>query len=378
MIAPITAAYVFKVRADGGLRLFINGAKVIDNFESPTPPPVGYGPTVPLFVKVNLKANTAYTIEIDYHRAGGYDDSFEQGGLTGVEASWAALKPPSNITGYNAVIIAAGISNEYEGEGEDRPFTLPEYQDELIKNVATANPQTVVVFHGGGNFDSTQWIGQVAGLIEAFYPGQDGGQALAQILFGDVNPSGKLPITMEKLATDNPAYATFPNPVNQHPDAINYSEGIFIGYRGYDNNHTQPLFPFGFGLSYTTFSFSPLQFSSTGYDGTQPITVTFTVTNTGKVAGAEVAQLYVGEQNAPVQRPVRELKGFQRVFLQPGQSQTVTLQLDQRSFAYWNTTKELWDAPKDTYNVWVGSSEQLTDLTREGQVNVLQDITSNP
>ena len=378
MIAPITADYVFKVRADGGLRLIINGNTVIDNFNSPTPPPVGYGPTVPLFTKVSLKANTAYTIEIDYRRVGGYDDSFEQGGLTGVEASWAALRPPSTITGYNAVIIAAGISNEYEGEGEDRSFTLPEYQDELIKNVATANPQTVVVFHGGGNFDSTQWIGQVAGLIEAFYPGQDGGQALAQILFGDVNPSGKLPITMEIHAKDNPAYATFPNPVNQHPDAIPYTEGIFIGYRGYDHNHKQPLFPFGFGLSYTTFSFSPLQFSSTGYDGTQPITVTFTVTNTGSVAGAEVAQLYVGEQNAPVPRPVRELKGFQRVFLQPLQSQTVTLQLDQRSFAYWNTTKELWDAPKDTYNVWVGSSEQLTDLPREGQVTVLQDITSKP
>ena len=116
---------------------------------------------------------------------------------------------------------------------------------------------------------------------------------------------------MEKLATDNPAYATFPNPVNQHPDAIDYKEGIFIGYRGYDHNHKQPLFPFGFGLSYTTFSFSPLQFSSTGYDGTSSITVTFTVTNTGPVAGAEVAQLYVGEQNAPVPRPVRELKGFQ-------------------------------------------------------------------
>jgi beta-glucosidase len=378
MIAPITADYVFKVRADGGLRLIINGNPVIDNFDNPTPPPVGYGPTVPLFAKVSLKANTAYSIEIDYRRVGGYDDSFEQGGLTGVEASWAALRPPSTITGYNAVIIAAGISNEYEGEGEDRSFTLPEYQDELITNVATANPQTVVVFHGGGNFDSTQWIGQVAGLIEAFYPGQDGGQALAQILFGDVNPSGKLPITMEKLAADNPAYATFPNPINQHPDAIPYTEGIFIGYRGYDHNHKTPLFPFGFGLSYTTFSFSPLQFSSTGYDGTQNITVTFTVTNTGQVAGAEVAQLYVGEQNPPVHRPVRELKGFQRVFLQPGQSQTVMLQLDQRSFAYWNTTKNLWDAPKDTYNVWVGSSEQLTDLTQEGQVNVLQDITSNP
>jgi beta-glucosidase len=383
IVPTVTGDYVFKVRGDGGVRFIITEANgtatsIIDNFNSPTPPPVGYGPTVPQFGKAALVAGTTYTIEIDYRRVGGYDDSFEQGGLTGIQASWAALTPPSTIAGYNAVVIAAGISNEYEGEGEDRSFTLPEFQDELIKNVSAANPQTVVVFHGGGNFDSQQWINQVAGLVEAFYPGQNGGQALAEILFGDVNPSGKLPITMEKQAQDNPAYATFPNPVNQHPDSITYSEGIFIGYRGYDQSGIAPLFPFGFGLSYTTFSFSNLKISPAGYDGTQPVTVSFTVANTGSVPGAEVAQLYVGEQNAPVPRPIRELKGFQKVVLNPGQSKTVTLQLDQRSFAYWNTTSELWDAPKDSYTIWVGSSSQLTDLGLHGQVNVLKELTAKP
>jgi beta-glucosidase len=378
-IVPTTSGdYVFKVRGDGGLRFIVNGTVVFDNFNTPTTPPVGYGPTPAYYGKATLTAGKTYTIEIDYRRVGGFFDTFEQGGLTGIQASWAALTPPSNIAGYNAVIIAAGISNEYEGEGEDRSFTLPEFQDELIKNVSAANPRTVVVFHGGGNFDSEQWISQVDGLIEAFYPGQNGGQALAEILFGDVNPSGKLPITMEKKAQDNPAYATFPIPVNQHPDAITYSEGVFVGYRGYDHNGVAPLFPFGFGLSYTTFSFSNLKVSPAGYDGTQPITVTFTVQNTGSAAGAEVAQLYVGEQNAPVPRPIRELKGFQKIYLQPGQSQTVTLQLNQRSFAYWNTNVEKWDAPKDTYNIWVGSSSQLSDLTLQGQVNVLNDITANP
>lgn len=378
IVPTTTGDYVFKVRGDGGLRFIVNGTVVFDNFNSPTTPPVGYGPTPAYYGKMTLTAGKTYTIEIDYRRVGGFFDTFEEGGLTGIQASWAALTPPSNIAGYNAVIIAAGISNEYEGEGEDRSFTLPEFQDELIKNVSAANPRTVVVFHGGGNFDSEQWINQVDGLVEAFYPGQNGGQALAEILFGVVNPSGKLPITMEKKAQDNPAYATFPNPVNQHPDAIPYSEGVFVGYRGYDHNGVAPLFPFGFGLSYTTFSFSNLQVSPAGYDGTQPITVTFTVQNTGSVAGAEVAQLYVGEQNAPVPRPIRELKGFQKINLQPGQSQTVTLQLNQRSFAYWNTNIEKWDAPKDTYNIWVGSSSQLSDLTLQGQVSVLTDITANP
>jgi beta-glucosidase len=378
MVAPTTADYVFKVRADGGLRLIVNGNVVIDNFNNPTLPPVGYGPTVPLFAKVPLTANTVNTIEIDYRRVQGYDDSFEQGGLTGVQASWAALKPPSNMAGYNAVLIAAGISNEYEGEGEDRSFTLPEYQDELIQNVSKVNPNTIVVFHGGGNFDSQLWINQVAGLVEAFYPGQNGGQALAEILFGDINPSGKLPVTMEKQITDNPAYATFPNPINQHPDSISYSEGIFIGYRGYDYNKITPLFPFGFGLSYTTFSFSNLKFSSTSFDGTAPITVSFTITNTGSVPGAEVGQLYVGQQNPTIIRPVKELKGFQKVSLNPGQSETVKLQLDQRSFAYWNVNVEKWDAVPGAYNVWVGSSSQLSDLSLQSQVTVTKDITSNP
>jgi beta-glucosidase len=379
IVATTTGDYVFKVRGDGGLRFIVNGTAIFDNFNTPTTPPVGYGPTPAYSAKMALTAGQTYTIEIDYRRVGGFFDNFEEGGLTGIQASYAALTAPSNIAGYNAVIVAAGISNEYEGEGEDRSFTLPEFQDELIKNVSTANPRTVVVFHGGGNFDSQQWINQVDGLVEAFYPGQNGGQALAEILFGDVNPSGKLPITMEKQASDNPAYATFPNPVNQHPDALNYSEGVFIGYRGYDHNGVAPLFPFGFGLSYTTFSFSNLQISPAGgYDGTQPVTVSFTVTNTGKVPGAEVAQLYVGEQNAPVPRPIRELKGFKKVLLNPGQSQTVTLTLDQRSFAYWNTTSELWDAPKDSYTIWVGSSSQLTDLGLHGQVNVLKELTAKP
>ena len=378
IVPATTGDYVFKVRGDGGLRFIVNGTPIFDNFFTPTTPPVGYGPTPAYSAKMTLTAGQTYTIEIDYRRVGGFFDTFEEGGLTGIQASYAALTPPSTIAGYNAVIIAAGINNEYEGEGEDRSFTLPEFQDELIKNVSAANPRTVVVFHGGGNFDSEQWINQVDGLVEAFYPGQNGGQALAEILFGAVNPSGKLPITMEKKAQDNPAYATFPNPVNQHPDAIPYSEGVFVGYRGYDHNGVAPLFPFGFGLSYTTFSFSNLQVSPAGYDGTQPITVTFTVQNTGSVAGAEVAQLYVGEQNAPVPRPIRELKGFQKIYLQPGQSQTVTLQLNQRSFAYWNTNVEKWDAPKDTYNIWVGSSSQLSDLTLQGQVSVLNDITANP
>ena len=176
-------------------------------------------------------------------------------------------------------------------------------------------------------------------MIQAFYPGQNGGQAIAEILFGTVNPSGKLPISWEKNAQDNPAFASFPMPLNQHPTTMFYSEGIFIGYRGYEKNHIQPLFPFGFGLSYTSFKFSDLNIEPAVFKGNEPVKVSFTVTNSGKLAGAEVAELYVGQENPKINRPVKELKGFQKVNLQPGQSTTVTLSLNQRSFAYFNSTK---------------------------------------
>ena len=369
--------YVFKIRGDGGLRLIVNGQTLVDNFVSPTRPPVGYGPTVSYSGKITLQAGQTYSVEIDYRRVGGFFDTFEQGGLTGIQVSWASLQPPPNFNSYDAVVICAGISNEYEGEGEDRSFTLPEFQDELIKNIAAVNPHTIVVFHGGGNFDSRDWINQVAGFIEAFYPGQNGGQALGEILFGDTNPSAKLPITMEKRIQDNPAFATFPT-INTHPDAIPYSEGIFVGYRGYEKNQVQPLFPFGFGLSYTNFSFSDLNVAPAKFTGSGDVTVTFTVTNTGNRAGAEVAQLYVGQQNPTISRPIRELKGFQKIFLQPGQSQKVTLTLNQRSFAYFNETTHQWDALAGKYGVFVGSSSQDSDLKLSGTVHLPHEITANP
>jgi len=369
--------YVFKIRGDGGLRLIVNGQTLVDNFASPTRPPVGYGPTVSYSGKITLQAGQTYSVEIDYRRVGGFFDTFEQGGLTGIQVSWASLQPPPNFNSYDAVVICAGISNEYEGEGEDRSFTLPEFQDELIKNIAAVNPHTIVVFHGGGNFDSRDWINQVAGFIEAFYPGQNGGQALGEIMFGDTNPSAKLPITMEKRIQDNPAFATFPT-INTHPDAIPYSEGIFVGYRGYQKNQVQPLFPFGFGLSYTNFSFSDLTVAPAKFTGSGDVTVTFTVTNTGKRAGAEVAQLYVGQQNPAISRPIRELKGFQKIFLQPGQSQKVTLKLNQRSFAYFNETTHQWDALAGKYGVFVGSSSQDSDLKLNGTIHLPHEITANP
>jgi len=274
--------------------------------------------------------------------------------------------------------VTGGLGEEYEGEGYDREFPLPEFLDELIQNLAQANPRTIVVLHGGGNFDSLGWIDKVGAYLHTFYPGQNGGQALGEILFGEVNPSGRLPVTFEKRIEDNPAYATFPKTINQPgiPTEIAYSEGIYVGYRGYEKHNIQPLYPFGYGLSYTTFDFSNIKVEPAQFDGTNPVTVTCTVTKTGDRAGAEVAQLYVGQQNPTVDRPIKELKGFKKVYLAPGQSEKVTLALDQRSFAYWNGTRQKWVAPQGTYNVLVGGSSADTPL--KARVSLPSDVTSGP
>jgi beta-glucosidase len=343
-------------------------------------PPLGFGPTVAFSAKIFAAAGQVYTVELDYHRVQGFFGStFVKpgggvGGLLGVQLSWASLQPPPNFAKYDAVVVCVGTNNQYDGEGYDRPFQLPEFQDELIQNVSRVNPRTIVVTHGGGSFDVQPWINQVRGLLQAWYPGQNGGQALAEILFGTVNPSGKLPITWEKRIEDNPASATFPMPLNQHPTEIKYSDGIFVGYRGYENNGIQ--YPFGFGLSYTTFGYSDLKIAPPQLNGNNHVKVTFTVTNTGNLAGAEIAELYVGQQNPPIARPIKELKGFQKVFLQPGASQRVTLELDQRSVAYFNTTIHQWDGLPGTYNVLVGASSQ--DIRLSGQFSVKSEFTFQP
>jgi beta-glucosidase len=385
MRPTFTGDHLFKVRADGGVQLYVNGQLLIDTFLSPMPPPV-YGTTIPTFAKIFLQAGQAYDVKLEYHRTSGFYGN--SGALEGVQFSWTPLVVPPILASYDAVVMCQGIDNEYDGEGIDLAFKfedqgeaglekaiiMPEYQDELIQNVVGTNPRTIVVLHGTGNFDVQNWINEVPGLLHAWYPGENGGQALAEILFGDVNPSGKLPITMEKLLRDNPTTANYPT--TSDALSIRYTEGIFVGYRGYEKNNIAPQYPFGFGLSYTTFAYSDIKVDPAVFNGTEPVRVSFTVSNTGKSAGAEVAELYVGQQNPTIDRPIKELKGFQKVFLQPGESQLVTVQLDQRSFAYFNTAKELWDVVPGTYNVLVGGSSQ--DTTLKGQVSLKSEFTSKP
>ena len=380
-----TGDHLFKVRADGGIRLYVNSQLLVDTFLSPMPPPF-YGTTIPSFAKIYLQAGQAYDVRLEYRRTTGFPGN--SGALQGVQFSWAPLVVPPELSTYDAVVMCQGIDNEYDGEGLDlafkfedqglagleRAIIMPEFQDELIQNVLHTNPRTVVVLHGTGNFNIQSWINQAPALLHAWYPGENGGQALGEILFGQVNPSGKLPITMEKSLADNPTTANYPT--TSDALSIRYTEGIFVGYRGYEKNGKTPQFPFGFGLSYTTFAYSDLKIAPPQLNGNNHVKVSFTVTNTGNLAGAEIAELYVGQQNPPIVRPFKELKGFQKVFLQPGASQKISLELDQRSVAYFNTAIDQWDGLLGTYNVLVGASSQ--DIRLSGQFSVKSEFTFQP
>ena len=258
----------------------------------------------------------------------------------------------------DVVIIAAGFDNASESEGGDRTFDLPIGQDELIREMSAANSKTVVAMTSGGNVDSSSWLDRVPAYLETWYGGEKGGTALAEILFGEVNPSGHLPATFERRAEDNPTFS------NYYPEGdtrrVEYKEGIFVGYRGYEKNGVKPLYPFGYGLSYTTFEFSHAEV--TPLEGGLRFKVSFDVTNTGKRAGATVAQVYVSEEHPSLPRPAKELKGFERVTLAPGETRKVSVELNGRSFAYYDVPSKSWKVNAGQFRVHVGDSSEHLPL----------------
>ena len=272
----------------------------------------------------------------------------------------------------DVVVVAAGFDPESESEGADRTFRLPPGQDELIQQMSAANKNTVVLLTSGGGVDMNEWIDRIPALLEVWYPGQEGGRAAAEILFGDVNPSGRLPATFERRWEDNPVYD------NYYPAAgttrVVYKEGLFVGYRGYEHNGTKPLFPFGYGLSYTAFQYANVAIkpagSSAKNDGiSAPLyQVSFDVTNTGTRAGADVAQVYVAEAHPKVPRPAKELKGFVRVDLKPGETKTSTVTLDGRAFSHYDADAKQWRADPGEFQILVARSSQ--DIQLHGSVTL--------
>jgi beta-glucosidase len=268
----------------------------------------------------------------------------------------------------DVAVVAVGFDSEIETEGSDREFALPPGQDQLIREVAAVNRRTIVVLTSGGSVDVSAWLEQVPALIAAWYPGQEGGTALSDVLLGRVSPSGRLPISWERRPADNPSFGNYYYNDPAHPDAVVYREGVFVGYRGYQQRSTRPLFPFGFGLSYTTFRYSNLQISAAPVaTGPRPplYLASFDVTNTGARAGSDVAQLYVTPAPSRVPRPQRELEGFQRVELAPGETRHLSVPLSARSFAYYDVAGQRWLAEPGKYGIEVARSVADVQLRAE-------------
>jgi beta-glucosidase len=284
----------------------------------------------------------------------------------------------------DVVVVAAGFGPSTESEGLDRTFSLPWGQDALIEAVAAANPHTIVTLTGGGAMDVRRWLDKVPALLHTYYPGQEGGTAVAQVLFGQHNPEGKLPVSFDRSWDEAPS-ARYYYPIegadttltatetDGHKSQytiphVKYEDKLMVGYRYWTTTGKQPLYPFGFGLSYTTFSFSGLSVPATAASGSA-VPVSFDVTNTGHVAGAEVAQLYVSDPSAKVQRPERELKGFEKVRLAPGETKHVTLNLDARSFSYWDAAAHKWTIDPGKFVILVGNSSESTPLHADLTLN---------
>ena len=272
----------------------------------------------------------------------------------------------------DAVVFAAGFDKNTEHEGRDRTFELPPLQDTMIRNIASVNHKVIVTLNSGGNVDMRSWLDRVPALLHLWYPGEEGGKAIAEVLFGQQNPEGRLPVSFEQKWEDNPTFHSYyPQDVaNPQMPHIRYTEGIFLGYRYYDSpavntQHVTPRFPFGFGLSYTTFEFSNLSLSASSLKAGDPLTVTLTVKNTGTVTGATVAQIYVGEHSPTIPRPAYELKAFQKIELAPGESRTVALTLDRRSFAFWSPQSKDWQVDPARFTIFAGDSSEHLPLAQD-------------
>ena len=266
-------------------------------------------------------------------------------------------------------VIFAGLPDSFESEGYDRThMRLPDCQNQLIAQILQVQPNTVIVLHNGSPVEMP-WLSNVKGLLEAYLGGQAGGTAVANILYGKVNPSGKLAETMPLKLSDNPSYLNFGG-----GEKVEYREGVFVGYRYYDTKEMEVAYPFGYGLSYTTFAYSNLKISNETPTEKDTVTVSVDVTNTGDIAGKEILQLYVRDCTNSTIRPEKELKGFEKVALDPGETKTVTMELDKRSFAWYNTNLHDWFAASGDYQILVGASSRDIRLTGTIHLNSSQQI----
>src|SRR6266850_94118 len=350
--------YKFSVSADDGVRLYVDDVQVIDDWKT-------HGETLDTY-SAHLEAGKPHKIRLEY---------FESTGTATARFGIAAATQPIGdatkalAAKADAVILCMGFDPNTEGEGSDRTFRLPGGQDAFIEQMARVNKNVVVVLTAGGNVDMTRWIDTVPALLHAWYPGQEGGTALAQVVFGAYSPSGKLPASFERRWEDSPTFKSYyPQKGDKH---VEYLEGIFVGYRHFDRSTAKPLFPFGFGLSYTHFDYADLKIAPEPAGAKELVSVSFKIKNAGLREGAEVAELYVGDSHASVPRPAKELKGFAKVNLQPGETKQITLLLDRRSFSYFHVRKRDWHAEPGDFAIMIGGSS--VDIKLRGNFKLARE-----
>ncbi|HMB21310.1 MAG TPA: glycoside hydrolase family 3 C-terminal domain-containing protein [Anaerolineales bacterium] len=342
-----SGTHTLALSAVGWARLYLNGELVIDHTSDSDM-------AKQLTADLQLEGGKDYPIKIEYYWKGSprwRSLSFGHQPPHAKDMIAEAVKLAKNS---DVVVLVASLNGEWETEGSDRlDMKLPGAQNELIERVAKANKNTIVVLNAGSPLEMP-WIDRVPAVLQLWYDSQEQGNALADILFGDVNPSGKLPTTFPVRLQDNPAYTNYPGEQGK----VRYGEGIFVGYRYYDKKEVAPLFPFGHGLSYTTFKYSNLRLSAKSITPNELLKVRVDVTNTGKAAGKEVVQVYVRDVASTMARPKKELKAFAKIELAPRQTKTVTFTLDREAFWYFNVAQNTWAIEPGEFEILVGASSR--------------------
>jgi beta-glucosidase len=344
----VSGSYWLGLAGDDGYRLFVDGKMVIEQWQN-------QGETIRKY-ESDFKKGQEYKIEVEYYQGGG--DAIIR--LASQKREGKDLGPEEYVTQAaklakesDIAIVCVGFSNENESEGSDRSFEMPFNQNELIQKISAVNPNTIVILNGGGNVEMETWINGVKGLLHAWYPGGEGALAVAEIIFGVTNPSGKLPVSFESKLEDNPTFNSYWDDDNDLN--VDFKEGIFVGYRHYDKSTVKPRFPFGYGLSYSTFNIDNVKVENEDIKSGD-IKFSVDVTNTGNFDGAEVVQVYVSDKESSLPRPVKELKEFGKVFLKKGEKKTLSFSLNKDAFSYYDPSKHEWVLEPGKFEILIGNS----------------------
>ncbi len=354
---PVAGYYRIAVSGDDGYRVYLNNNLIIEYWQNQPE-------TVRSYTGL-IQAEKENKVVVEYFQGGGgasirlgYQPELEYKNRKDI--LWKEAQEAAKLSDY--VVFSVGFNRNNETEGIDRTWELPDGQDEMVNKLVQLNDNAIVVLNAGGNV-AMPWLNNVKALVHAWYPGQEGNIAVAEILFGITNPSGKLPVSFEQEFKDNATYNSYFD--DDGDERVFFTEGVFLGYRYFDKTGIEPRFPFGFGLSYTSFEYDNLNLSKNSINNGDRIEVSFTIKNTGEYDGAEIAELYISDPVSDLPRPLKELKEFEKVFLKKDEEKTIYITLHQDAFSYYNPSKGGWIVEPGKFEILIGSSAEDIRLNTE-------------